>query len=451
MELKDRKVLVIGMGKTGEAVCKFLSKSGAQIMISERRTPDELGDSFPRWKDTAVTFETGGHSLETFLAADLIITSPGVPPLQEFKEAVEHGIPVYSEVELAYRFLKGRIIGITGSNGKSTTATLTHRILESGGKRSFLCGNIGTPLIDFVESSREEDLYVTELSSFQLNNIDKFRSPVAVYLNVTPDHIDWHQNFENYFRAKNRLFHSQRTGDIAVLNRDDAFVWQIKEEIRSDIYAFSRIKEFSPGIFLRDGSLFFSDETEEMLIETENIPLRGAHNLENIMTASLIGRIFNIPTDSIRSSIFAFKGLEHRLEFVAESNGIEFINDSKATNVDAALKAVRSFDKKIVLILGGRDKGGEFKRLKEDLLQRVKSAVLLGEAAQTIRSALNGTVPLANAESMKDAVQMASELADSGDVILLAPACTSWDMYGSFEERGRDFKNEVTSLIGSRT
>ena len=446
MDLKNRTGLVVGMGKTGEAVCEFLIRSGSHLIITDSRPIDSLKDIYTRWKDKAHFFETGGHSEGMLDKADFVVSSPGIPDIALFQAARKRNIPILAEIELAFRFLKGQIIGITGSNGKSTTTTLTHKILKDGGRPAHLAGNIGTPLIRFVPESREEDIYVTELSSFQLHNIKQFRAAMAVFLNITPDHIDWHGDFSSYLNAKKNLIRSQDGSGIAVLNRDDPLVWESASEAKGSVRSFSRQPDTGASVFLRGHEIFFSLGQEEFLMPVEDIPLLGEHNLENVMAAALVGHLMGLSPAAIRASIQTFDGLEHRLKRVAEVKGIIFYNDSKATNVDAALKAIRSFDQKIILILGGRDKAGDFSRLIEDIQKRVKTVVLMGEAANKIENVLAGVVPLQRASDMSMAVHMAGRAASSGDIVLLAPACTSWDMYNNFEERGEDFKRQVFSL-----
>lgn len=446
MKLKGKKTLVVGLGKTGEAVCRFLQEAGADLLISEKRQPEEIGPAYQEWKKRAQQMETGGHTLDLFLKADLIVTSPGVPPLPEFRAARRHGIPVIAEIELAFPYLKGTIIGITGSNGKSTTTTLIHAILRNGGLNAFLAGNIGAPLIEFTKQSQAGDIYVTELSSFQLENIHRFRASTAVFLNMSPDHLDWHENFENYYNAKKKLISGQKSGDQAVLNRDDPYVWALKAGTVAEVFSFSRKHKVRPGVYIKGGWIVFSDAQEERLMETSAIPLLGMHNLENVMASALVGRLLGVPISRIRQSILAFKGLEHRLRFVTSFKGITFYNDSKATNVDACLKAIRSFETKIILILGGKDKKGDFEKLRGDISGSVKAVILLGEAKKKIRKVLKDAAPMKDASSMAEAVGQAFAAAEAGEVVLLAPACTSWDMYDNFEQRGEDFKRCVYAL-----
>lgn len=447
MDLKGKRVLVVGLAKTGEALCEFLLNQGATVKVSEKKKPADLGSNIQSWTQKGVTVEAGGHERSSFLDADLIVPSPGVPPLPELEEARARGIKVISEVELAYRFLKGKIIGITGSNGKSTTTTLAYKILKEGGLKTYLAGNIETPLIQFVEQSHSDDIYVTELSSFQLRYIEQFRALISVFLNISPDHLDWHKTFNDYFESKKNLIAKQRESDTTILNKDDPLVWDLEKKGKPRVYAFSRMGKIPRGCYLQTNWIILSDDNQkEKLIKTSEIPLLGIHNQENVMAASIIGYLTGIPPTSIRSSIKSFKGLEHRLEKVLTLRGVEFYNDSKATNVDAALKSIQSFDRKIILILGGRDKGSDFRKLKNTIEEKVKRVILIGETKEKIEHALGNSGAINKVSSLKDAVSIAFSGAEPGEVILLAPACTSFDMFQNFEERGRAFKQEVFNL-----
>ena len=446
MELRERNVLVVGFERTGEAVCRFLLDRGARVRVSEKRPAAALGERLRPYAERGVVFETGGHRLESFLGADLIVPSPGVPPLPEIRAARERGVPVISEPELACRFLRGRIIGITGSNGKSTTTTLVHRILKDGGLRSRLAGNIGTPLISFAAASRDTDVYATEVSSFQLEYTELFAPAVAAVLNVSENHLDWHGSFEAYFAAKKKLVARLGPGGAVVLNRDDPRVWGLGPEAGGRVYGFSRKRRPARGAFVDEGWVVVRDGTPVRVLPASRVPLPGAHNLENVLAAALIGRVMGVPAASIRRTVLAFRGLEHRLEDVLTAGGVRFVNDSKATTVDATLKALTSFDRPVVLILGGRGKGGGFSPLRAAVRRRVRAAVLIGEAAGEIEAALGGVVPVVRASDYREVVRRAHALAVRGDVVLLAPACTSWDMFRDFEERGRTFKAEVRRL-----
>lgn len=446
MKLKNKNILVAGFGATGEAVCRFLLKKGARITVSESRPGDELEETARRWIKSGISLETGGHTLKSFLEADLIVTSPGIPDLPVFQEAARRGKKIISEIELASWYIQGRIAGITGSNGKSTVASLTYNILKDAGQNVFLAGNIGTPLISMVENDDKNHIYITELSSFQLSRIDSFSVETAVLLNLSPDHIDWHQTYENYISSKLNLLRVLTPAGMAVLNRDDPLVWGARKKSRGKTFGFSRFHGPLPGCWLEKGWLFLNTGPVEPLMPVSEIPLTGIHNQENVMASALTARILGAGPGSIRRSVKNFKGLEHRLEKVRTVDKVEFYNDSKATNVDAALKSIQSFDRPVILIMGGRDKGGEFSRLKPEVRKRVKKVILLGECREKIRREFNGTVPLLDAAGMRDAVKKSFFSAEPGDVVIMAPGCTSFDMFKNFEHRGRIFKQEVRNL-----
>ena len=448
MELRGKNVVIVGLARTGESLADFLLAEGARVTISESKPLDALGAQAAAWAARGAVLECDGHNPATFLKADLIIPSPGVPKLAAIQAARDKGVPVLSEIELAFRFLRGTLIGISGTNGKSTTATLTHRILADAGEDAFLTGNIGVPLLSFVRRSRPGQIYVIEISSFQLEYIETFKVHIAVLLNVSRNHIDWHGSFEEYWETKAKLVTPLIAGDTAILNRDDSRVWDLAGRGPFQALGFSRTRDVERGAFLRDGQVVMRglNGGDEILMPAAEIPLLGAHNRDNVMAAALVGRLRGVPAASMRASIRAFRGLEHRLERVAVVGGVEFVNDSKATTVDAAIKAVESFDRPIVLILGGKDKGSDFAPLRALVATRVKTVVLVGKAKETIRTALEGAVPMTEARDYADVVERAFAAAAPGDVVLLAPACTSWDMFASFEERGETLKREVGRL-----
>ncbi|MBM3297560.1 MAG: UDP-N-acetylmuramoyl-L-alanine--D-glutamate ligase [Candidatus Aminicenantes bacterium] len=447
MELSGKNVLVVGLGRTGRDVCRFLLERGARVTVSEKRPGSEVAAEAAPWTERGVRLEAGGHRPETFLAADLIVPSPGVPPLPEIAAARAGGIPVWSEIELAGRFLKGTVAGITGSCGKSTTATLTHKILREAGRRAFLAGNIGTPLISFVGRSRPDHVYVTEISSFQLYHLDSFRAEVAAFLNISLNHLDWHPTFDDYLASKSRLILGQDRGGTAVLNRDDPLVWSLGPRTEASVLGFSRRRRVKNGCHCDGGRLVMAGDGPGVLMAAREIPLPGVHNLENVMAAALIARALGVSLPSIRRSVRSFAGLEHRLERVAAVRGVAFVNDSKATTVSAARMALASFRGKVVLILGGKDKGDDFRPLRSDLREKGRLVILIGQAKEKIRAALAGSVPLAEAGTMRQAVRLAFDAARRGDVVLLAPACASFDMFRNFEDRGRAFKREVRLLV----
>jgi len=449
MELRGKNVLVVGFERTGEALCRFLLERGARVRVSDRKPAGAFGAKLQSFAGQGVSFETGGHRPQSFLGADLIIPSPGVPPIAEIRAAREKGVPVLAEIEIAFLFLRGRIVAVTGSNGKSTTTTLVHKMLKDAGLRARLAGNIGTPLVSFVDKSRDDDIYVTEVSSFQLEYTERFTPAVAAILNVSENHIDWHGSFESYFAAKRKLLLRQGPEDHAVLNRDDARVWGLATEGAARVHGFSRKRRLARGAYVDQGWVTVRDGAPEKVIPAARIPLPGAHNLENVLAAALIGRLMGVPPASMRRTIRDFRGLEHRLEEVPGIRGVRFVNDSKATTVDATLKALASFDRPIVLILGGRGKGGDFSPLRPEVGRRARAVVLVGEAADKIEKALAGVVPVVRASNYREAVRTAFGMAVRGDVVLLAPACTSWDMFKDFEERGRTFKREVRFLAAN--
>ncbi len=446
MNLEGKKVLVVGLGKTGEAVCEFLMQRNAKVKVSEKREAGQIAEKIKTWTERGVSFETGGHQRTSFLEADLIVPSPGVPPISELKDALTNGVEIISEVELAFRNLNGKVIGITGTNGKSTTATLMHHILKNGGLKSFLAGNIGTPLISFVEISEDDHFYVTELSSFQLAYVKYFKADISVFLNVTPDHLNWHQSFDSYFAAKRRLVELQTEDDIAILNRDDPLIWALEKELDPSVFGFSRETSTSPGCFIEKEWIVCSNGKQETILNIEDIPLPGIHNQENVLAAVAVGRLLNVPSSIIRASVTNFGGLEHRLEKVTILKNVAFYNDSKATNVGATLKSIQSFDQNIILILGGRDKGGDFEMLREPAARRVKTIILLGEASEKIAKALQNGVPIKSVSSLREAVELGFAAASPGEIVLLAPACPSFDMFANYEDRGRVFKQEVLAM-----
>jgi UDP-N-acetylmuramoylalanine--D-glutamate ligase len=448
MELQGKRVLVVGLAKTGEALCRFLLGKGAVVTVIDKQPEDKLGPRVRRWRARGVTVLAGTQDRRYFLDTDLIVPSPGVPPLPEIEAARAKGVTVLSELEVAYRHLKGTLVGITGSNGKSTTTTLTHKILKDAGRKAVLAGNIDQPLISFTAASRPDQVFVTEISSFQLNYTETFKPAVAAFLNISLNHIDWHGTFESYLQAKKKLLKNLDAGDGAVLNRDDPVVWPLRETGPFETYGFSRRRAVVPGCYARAGALFVADERGKRteLMRLAEIPLPGAHNWENVMAAALMCRRLGVPLPAIRRSVRSFHGLEHRLEKVLTLKGVTFVNDSKATTVDATIKALESFKSKIVVILGGKDKGADFSLLRKPMRGRVKKAILIGQAKDKIRAALEGWAALEDAPSLREAVRVGFESARRGEIVLLAPACASFDMFKNFEDRGRAFKREVRRL-----
>jgi UDP-N-acetylmuramoylalanine--D-glutamate ligase len=447
MELKDKRVLVVGLGKSGVASALFLKVHGARVTVSDTKSGDELRNEIPVLLDHGITVETGGHGERTFRGQDLIVVSPGVPvdaPL--LVQARSLGEAVIGEIELASQFLPGPIVAITGSNGKTTTTTLTGEILAAAGMSALVGGNIGTPAISLAEQAKPETVIVLEVSSFQLETIQTFRPKIAVVLNVTPDHLDRHRTLEVYVDAKARIFENQRGEDFAVLNADDPVCVTMAARTRVQVFWFSRQKEVEQGAWVRDGNILFrngSQQREVMLVS--EIPLKGAHNLENVLAAVCAGALMGCAPEKIRQTVVDFKAVEHRLEFAATIRGVDYYNDSKATNVDATLKALESFPSNIHLILGGKDKGSDYAVLNDLLRQRVKRVYTIGAAAAKIESQIKG-VEVVHAETLENALRKANAAAQPGDVVLLAPACASFDQFKSYEHRGKMFKEIVRGL-----
>ncbi len=448
MEIAGKKVLVVGMARSGMAASEFLSKMGAKVKVSDKQPADQLKREIRILESLGVALETGDHCLDSFLAASLIVVSPGVPlQIPELQEAERAGIEIISELELAFRFLRGKIIAITGTNGKTTTTTLVGEILHTTSLPIQVGGNIGTPLTSLVESSTPETLTVVEVSSFQLEAAPSFRPDAAVILNVTPDHMDRHGNFRGYVETKLNILKNQSASDMAVLNLEDPTLSGLDQSVRAETYFFSNRREVDDGTGFNGEELVFKKRGRcEVIVPLKNILLRGSHNLENVAAAVTASRLAGASASGINAAISRFKGVEHRLERVAEIEGVLFYNDSKATNVDATIKALLAFDSGLVLILGGRDKGGDYTVLRPLVRQRVKAIVLLGEASGKIQSQLEGIVPMHRVKSMQEAVKTGFRLSDRGETVLLAPACASFDMFQNYEDRGRAFKEAVNSL-----
>ena len=446
-DLQGKSVLVVGLARTGVAASLFTADRGATVTATDEKPESELAESAAKLRAAGVTLEFGGHTPASFLEKDLIVVSPGVPAnLPALVLARVAGTPVWSEVELAWRFLRGKLVAITGSNGKTTTTALVAHILATAGIPTLAGGNIGTPLLSLVESSTDSTVTVAELSSFQLETIDAFRPDVGVLLNLTPDHLDRHASFEEYAAAKMRLFENQLDRDAALLNADDPEVTK-RMPSGPHVFWFSRQKRVAAGAFLLDDQIIFRhDGTEVAVARRSEIPLRGEHNVENVLAACGAAYLAGAEPAAIAGGVRTFRGVEHRLEFVAEIGGVDFFNDSKATNVDAALKAIEAFPGPLIVILGGKDKGSPYTPLAALLRQRARMAILIGAAAEKIASELGDAVPYVHAGTIERAVQLAMSGAQPGDTVLLAPACSSFDQFRDYEHRGRAFKELVGQL-----
>ena len=453
MNVAGKKVLVMGAARSGIACAKFLAAEGATVALNDAQPLEKWSAEALALKSKGVGLLAGevpGWLLDNL---DLVVISPGVPtkaiPLRYAERA---GAEVIGEVELASRYLKGRIVAITGTNGKTTTTSLIGELLKDAGVPTQVGGNIGTPLISLVESSREDGWTVVELSSFQLETIKEFHPTVALVLNVTPNHMDRYESFTDYAAAKHRIFMNQGPGDVAILNADDEIVSSWAGGLRAHVASFSVKHHLEEGLFLRGREIVSRTVSRErVLLNSDEMKLRGLHNVENVLAALAVGLACGAAPESMRQTIRRFEPVEHRLEFVSEIEGVKFYNDSKATSVDATLKALEAFAGegeagKVVLILGGRGKKAPYAPLASLIQEKARKLILIGEDAETIANELGDSAPSERADDMKDAVTLSFQAAQPGDVVLLAPACASFDMFRSFEHRGKVFKDEVSSL-----
>jgi UDP-N-acetylmuramoylalanine--D-glutamate ligase len=436
-QLKDKLVVVAGMAKSGLGAVEVLLKHGARV-----RAIDSHPDEVMRARLAPLGVELIEQTPQAFLDADLIVLAPGVPV-----DVVPPGAPpVIGEVELAGYYLQGPTIGITGSNGKTTTTALIGHLLRESGIACQVGGNIGTAPTAMIDTSRPDQWNVLELSSFQLETIHEFRARVAVCLNVTQNHLDRHGNLKNYADAKARLVETQDEDGFAVLNRDNAITAAFAMRTQANIVWFSMRNAVSPGFFLLESQIF---GTDGILMDIHEIRLRGMHNVENVMAAAAACRLAGATPDQIRSAVMTFQGVEHRIEFVRKLDGVDYYNDSKATSVDATLKAIDAFPGGLWMILGGKDKGSDYSVLREPLREKAHAALLIGAAAGKIASQLEGALPLIVSGDLAAAVETARERANAGDTVLLAPACASFDQFRSFEHRGDVFKQIVNALGNS--
>jgi UDP-N-acetylmuramoylalanine--D-glutamate ligase len=460
MDLNRKNILIVGLGRSGIAAARFAKAKGAVVTVTDMAGEKALGAHAAMARELGVITELGTHNVETFECADLIVLSPGVPhtilPLQR---AGAKGVPIIGEFELAVRYIREPIIGVSGTNGKTTTTTLLGDMLEHSGFRVFVGGNIGNPLIDYTGKSKTADIVVAEVSSFQLDTMNTFRPRVGVLLNITEDHLDRYPDFNSYARSKARLFENQQQNDIAVLNGSDPMVASITQNIQARKLLFchqenSRGKDRTSSLISRGNSSTPADITIGMK-EHEKISLRlsetnfpGRHNLENAAAASLAALAVGGTPQGVQSALNDFKGLAHRIEYITTIDQVRFFDDSKATNVDAVIRAIETFKEPIVLIMGGRDKGGDFRKLVEPIRQHIKKLILMGEAKHKIKSVLDDACrkKTQTASTMEDAVISAYHAASPGDIVLLSPACSSFDRYSSYAQRGEDFCRVIGNL-----
>jgi UDP-N-acetylmuramoylalanine--D-glutamate ligase len=444
-------VVVIGLARSGIAAAAFLARRGAQVVAVDRKREDELPPEALALREAGVRLELGAHRRSTFESASLVVVSPGVPwDLAELAAARGTGVPVIAEIELGFRHLKGRVAAITGTKGKSTTTAALGAMLREAGMDARVGGNIGAPLVGLVEGSSQATVYAVEVSSFQLEGIVSFRPDVAVWLNLSPDHLDRHPTLEAYVAAKARVFANQRPEDWAVVNADDPIVLAEARRARARQLLFRVTGEplaTGDGAFFEGGAARLRQAGRlETLFARADVVLPGAHLHGDLLVAAAAARLLGAPADAIARAVRGFRGAPHVLEHVATIDGVSYYNDSKATNVEAARRSLEAFSAPVVVILGGRYKGGDFGELLPSLRAHGRAVVAIGEATDRVVSALAGALPLEQAPSMRDAVRQARSLALPGDVVVLAPACSSFDMFQDYAERGRAFKAEVARL-----
>ena len=463
MQLKDKKIVVVGLGRTGLATARFLHQKGARVLAADTADEARLDKSAGTLREMGVALELGPHRSASFQQADLIVVSPGVPhTIEPIEKARSRGIPLMSEVELASRFIKEPIVAVTGTNGKTTTTELLGQMLKNSGISVFVGGNIGNPLIEYAGSGQKSQVVVAEISSFQLDTTDTFRPRVSVLLNITADHLDRYPDFDAYANSKIRVFKNQQPEDIAVLNGSDPLIRNKTKGIKSRRLFFPTLEDDEQGAVLNGKRIILNlTKFEKSIPEIRNpqsairnqgylditeFRLLGRHNFENACAASLAALASGATLDGIQQTLDHFKGLPHRLERVATINGAHYYNDSKATNVDGVLRALDSFSKPVVLLMGGRDKGSNFSVLEKHIKAHVKTLIVMGEAAGAIQSAVGQLRPTKVAASMHAAVTAAFQDTDPEDVVLFSPGCASFDWYNNYAERGDDFRRTVEEL-----
>ncbi len=446
LELANKKVVVIGMGKTGIATAAFLKRRQARVMVTDTAGEKDLTVAAAKLKSLGATMAFGSHQSQTFDTADLIILSPGVPhTLPELERARARGVPVMGEIELASRFIQEPIVAITGTNGKTTVTELTGAMLKGSGLSTFVGGNIGTPLIEYVDRPTKAHAIVIEVSSFQLDTIETFRPHVAVVLNITADHLDRYPNETAYAQSKARIFMNQRSDDIAVLNNRDPMVHSISRTIQAQKFYFE--SDNDENLTVAHNRLAVAwPAGQQTVFDLSDFKLQGRHNRENAAAASLAALAAGGQALGIQQVLNKFRGLPHRLEHIATVNDVGYFNDSKATNVGAVIRALENFTQPVILILGGRNKGIVFDDLTKPVCRNTKKIIAIGEARKEIQSVLEPVIAVEAASSMVDAVQRAQRASEPGDIVLLSPACASFDMYASYAQRGEDFRRAVEKL-----
>jgi len=444
MEIKGKKVLVLGLARTGRECARFLAQHGASVQVTDVRSEEELKQEMETLAALPIRYFLGGEDPHWLEGVDIIVPSPGVPAENVLlQEGSRRGIKILSEIEFACRFLRAPLVAITGTNGKSTTTTLVGEMLKASGGKVFVGGNIGTPLIGFVGGDWEWG--VVEVSSFQLEWIEEFRPRISVLLNLTEDHLDRYPNFRAYCQAKQRIFEAQAENDIAILSRDDRLVWEMRKRIRARVVSFG-FSEVDDGVFVAAREMIWRDGSREEKFPLSRVKIQGVHNVENMMAAIAAAKSAGVSASLIQKVLEEFPGLEHRLEFVREKDGVRYYNDSKGTNVGAVVKSLASFSDPVILLAGGVDKGGDYGILRQEIRQKVRRLVLFGEAQGIIARALGDLTETVIVENLEAAVGDAFAHARAGEVVLLSPACSSFDMFRNYAERGQVFKSLVQAL-----
>ncbi len=449
IDVKGKVVTVVGLGRSGLAAAKLLHKIGAKVRATDAKPMDSFSNEIEGLRLLGIELETGRNTPQFFDGSQLIVLSPGIPGnIPAIAESIARGVPVISEIELGWQCLQSqKVVGITGTNGKTTTTTLVGEIIKAAGMNLFVGGNIGTPLCEKVLDLEEDTFVILEISSFQLEEIDRFRTDISVLLNLTPDHLDRYKDMDEYIRAKARIFDNQTPSDFSVLNADYDLVLSLARHGAAEQIYFSRQKRLNhSGVYLEKGKIVSNIYGQRLSIcKQDDVRIPGPYNLENALAAIAVALLLKIPAEAIVKTLQGFKGVEHRMELTEVINGIRFINDSKATNVDSVLCALNSFPSPIVLIAGGKDKGCNYGRLTSLLKEKVRAMVLLGEAAERIEKE-SGFKPVYRTSSLEEAVLTAYQTASAGDTVLFSPACSSFDMFKNYEERGRIFKEIVRGV-----
>ena len=444
MDLSGKQILVIGLARTGSECARFLAQRGARVWVTDRRTAADLKSEIESLEGLGVHYRLGGEEAAWLDGLDYVIPSPGVSQGNTLlQQAAAQGIPVIGEIELAYRFFKAPLMAITGTNGKSTTTTLIGEMIKASGQKAFVGGNLGAPFVGAL--GENWDWGVLEISSFQLEWIDKFRPRIAVLLNVTEDHLDRYASFADYRAAKERIFEAQTGDDVAIINRDDPLVWDMRDRIKARVISFG-FSETAKGAFSAGGEIVWRAGAKQERFPLHGAKLHGVHNLENMMAAVAAAKCAGVKSATIQQTLENFPGLEHRLEFVREKGAVRYYNDFKGTNVGAVVKSLASFEEPVILLAGGVDKGGDYAPLREGIRRKVCRLVLFGQAKEIIARALGTLTETVIVDDLYEAVRDAASHARAGDVVLLSPACSSFDQFRNYAERGKVFKSLVQQL-----